>query len=148
MNTALLLTVAGLVVAAALALARTLPAQNVAMILGSLAAVEWALETIWAGPNSLWLGLLFWPATIVLARAGCRWFLRRWRQDWNYGIWLVLLVGAAAALVQFATAFSGFTRVAAAKLAVIRLASTAVCLLSLSPWFISKFPQQPHNHTQ
>lgn len=132
----LLLTL--LVVWPSLVLARTLPMQNVALIFSSLMAWEWALETVWIKSNSPWGALLFWPATIVLARLGCRWILRR-KRDWNYGTWLIVTASALTSLVQFAFA---------PKLAAIRFVSTALCLFILSPWFISKFPQQPQNHAQ
>jgi hypothetical protein len=143
---AILLTL--LVVWPSLVLARTLPLQNVALIFSSLIACEWALETVWIKSNLPWGGLLIWPATIVLVRVGCRWILRRWRQDWNYGLWLIFLVSAAVALAQFTFARVGSPRAFAARMAAVRFAATAVCLFFLSPWFISKFPQQPHNHAQ
>jgi hypothetical protein len=136
------MSVAGLL-AAALALARALPAQNVALILGSLIAWEMALEAFWPGPGSLWHGWVFWPAMVVLARVGCRWILRRWRQDWNYGVWLIVLAGAVAALAQFILALSDTAWIGVAKVSAIRFVSTAFCLFWLSPFFISKFPQQP-----
>jgi hypothetical protein len=141
-------TAAALLAAAVLTLARILPAQNIAMILGSLAAYEAALETVQAGPHSLWRGLLLWPATIVLARAGCRWILRSWRRDWNYGLLLIVMAGATAALVEFAVTPSGSRWAFAAKLAAIRFASTALCLFVLSPWFISKLPHEPRHHAR
>jgi len=140
------IAVAGLLVAAALVLARALPPQNVALILGSLIAGEMALETLWTGPASLWRGSLFWPAIIVLARVGGRWILRRRREDWNYGVWLIVLASAVAALVQFAIALSGATWSAALKLSVVRFGAAALCLFWLAPWFISKLPQQPQDH--
>jgi hypothetical protein len=51
-------------------------------------------------------------------------------------------------LAQFAIALAGSPWTFAFKYAAIRFASTAFCLLFLSPWFISKLPQQPHNHAQ
>ncbi|HEY3862353.1 MAG TPA: hypothetical protein VGO59_10730 [Verrucomicrobiae bacterium] len=138
MNT---LMAAGLMAWAAWVLTRALPAQNAAMILACLVLCEFALETIWHG--GAWFGadLILWPAQIVLTRAAWRWMLRRRRRDWNYGLWLIALSAASVALAQFA--WSG-----AARLAVLRFAATVVCLSLLSPWFISKFPQQPHNHAQ
>jgi ABC-type iron transport system FetAB permease component len=136
-----------------LALARTLPAQNVALILGLLVAGEFALEAIWNGKAALTDGLTFWPAMVVLARMGARRMLRRRRQDWNYGVWLILLSGAAVALVQFALSAMNANSNATLthsplKLSAIRFAATAVCLFVLAPWFISKLPQQPKNHAQ
>lgn len=129
----------GLVLLAALAQFRALPAQNVAMILASLAAFEAVLESVLNSHFALgWTGLLFWPATIVLARIGCRWILRRWKQDWNYGIWLVVIASVTVALVQFEMACIGLPWTVAIKLSSIRLIATAFCLVSLSPWFISK----------
>src|SRR5580692_6430751 len=101
------LTVAVLIAAAALVLARILPVQNVALILGCLIACEIVLEALWITADSLWRASLFWPAVIVLARTGGRWLLRRRREDWNYGVWLILLASAVAALLQFAVALSG-----------------------------------------
>ena len=140
------IAVAGLLLAAALGLARALPAQNVALILGSLIACEMALEAGWIRPYSLLPGLLFWPAVTILARMGGRWLLRRRRQDWNYGVWLIVLASAVAALVQFAIALAGAKWSVALKLSAVRFAAAALCLFWLSPWFISKLPQQPQDH--
>ena len=120
-------------------LARALPVQNIALIVGALMACEFALESIYNGGSLLGISLLFWPATIILARIGVRWILRRWRQDWNYGVWLILLAS---------TIVAGLQLVVAVKLSAIRFGVTAFCLFFLSPWFISKFPQQPQDHTQ
>jgi hypothetical protein len=147
MNIFVLIAAAGLL-AAALALARTLPAQNVATILGGLIVCEWTLETTWPSARLVWCGFLFWPGIIVLACVGCRWVLRRWKQDWNSGIWLIVMASATVTLVQTAIARASSTWLFAAKFAAIRFVATAVCLFFLSPWFISKFPQQPHNHAQ
>jgi hypothetical protein len=132
--------------AAALALARTLPAQNVALILVSLVACEIVLEAVSPGFSSRWQGWFFWPAILVLARAGGRWFLRLRRKDWNYGVWLILLSTAVASLVQFALALRGVSLAGALKLCAIRFGVSAFCLFWLSPWFISKLPQQPQDH--
>ena len=120
-------------------LSRALPTQNIALILGVLIGCELALEIILHGRGFLRVNLLFWPAAIILSRVGMRWILRRWRKDWNYGVWLILLASATVAIVQF---------VFAPKLWATRFAATGVCLLFLSPWFISKFPQQPQDHAQ
>jgi hypothetical protein len=142
MNILVSILVAGLLLAAALVLARALPAQNVALILGCLIAWEMALEWAWPGLGSHWDGWLFWPAMSVLARTGGRWFLRRRRQDWNYGVWLLVLAGAVAALAQWGLALRGATWIAACRLSAIRFASTVFCLFWLSPWFVSKHPRQ------
>src|SRR5580704_13857364 len=138
------MSAAVLLVAAAWVLARELPAQNIALIVGCLVASEIALHTFWGGSGLLWrdvLDVLFWPAMVLWARIGCRWFLRRWRQNWNYGVSLIVLAGAAAALVQFAVVLSAAEWNVALKLSVIRFAAAAFCLFWLSPWFISKLPQ-------
>jgi hypothetical protein len=127
-------------------LARALPTQNVAMILGSLIACEMALEAVWKAPDSLWRGWLFWPAMLVLARVGARWILRRRRRDWNYGVWLIVIASVVAAAVQFAMALSGSKWSVALKLSAVRFVASAFCLFWLSPWFISKLPQQPEDH--
>jgi hypothetical protein len=137
-----------LVTAAALVLARGLPTQNVALILGSLIAFEVMLEGAWAGLDSAWRGWFFWPAFIVLARAGVRWVLRRWRRDWNYGVWLIVLASAVVALAQWTVAllFSDAKWPVAFKLSAVRFGASAFCLFWLAPWFISKLPQQPQDH--
>jgi hypothetical protein len=140
------LIVAGLFVAAALVLARALPVQNVALILCSLIACEVVLATVWKASDSLWRGWLFWPAFLVLARAGGRWILRRRHADWNYGVWLVVLASAVTALAQFAISLSGAKWSVALKLSAVRFGAAAFCLFWLSPWFISKFPKQPQDH--
>jgi hypothetical protein len=132
-----------LLVFSALVLSRALPAQNVALILGLLAACELALETVWNGTLSFGGGLAFWPAMVVLARMGARRMLRRRRQDWNYGVWLIFLASAAVALVQLAVLAMNAPGDAPLKFSVIRFAATAFCLFILSPWFILKLPQQP-----
>jgi hypothetical protein len=140
--------VAFLFVLAALALARSLPAQNIVFALGSLAVWELGLECAWSAPNSHWRGWLFWPAMIVLARVAVRWTLRRPRRDWNYGLWLIALAAVATGLAQFVLAPPGFAWGAAARLACIRFASSAFCLFWLSPFLISKFAEQPQERAQ
>ncbi len=137
------LTVVGLFAAAALVLARALPAQNVVLILCTLIACEIALEAIWKDFDSVWRASLFWPAMIALARMGARWILRRHRRDWNYGARLIVMASAVAALVQFAISLSGAKWSVALKLSAVRFGAAAFCLFWLSPWFISKLPQQP-----
>jgi hypothetical protein len=148
MNILVAMGAAALFVAAARVLARALPAQNVALIVGSLIASELVLQAIWSGPGLLRRDLLSWPAVVLWARVGIRWFLRRRRQDWNYGVWLIVLASAAAALVQFAIALSGAKWNVAVKLSALRFAAGALCLFWLSPWFISKLPQQPQERAQ
>jgi hypothetical protein len=144
MTIAALIAVLLLFVAAALELRRSLPAQNIAMILVVLMAGEAAAEAVWTGRAPSWRACLFWPAAIVLARAAGRWGLRRRRT--NYGLRLVFVGGAAAALAQLALALPGASWAAALKLAAARFGLTAVCLFWLAPWFISKFPRQPKDH--
>jgi hypothetical protein len=133
---------------AVLVLARSLPAQNIAFILGCLIAWEIALQTVWGELASLRPGWLFWPMLVVWARIVVRWILRLRRKNWNYGFLLILLAGAGTAALQFACAAVSATRSVALEVAAIRLGSTVVCLLFLTPWFISKLPQQPHHHAQ
>jgi hypothetical protein len=140
------LIVASLFTAAALVLARALPVQNVALIFCSLIVCEVLLAAVWKASDALWRGWFFWPAFLVLARTAWRWILRRWRAEWNYGVWLIVLASAAAALLQFAIALSGAKWSVALKLSGVRFAAAAFCLFWLSPWFISKLPQQPQDH--
>jgi hypothetical protein len=79
---------------------------------------------------------------------GSRWILRRRRQDWNYGVWLLVLASAAAAMAQFAMALAGATCAVAFKASAIRFASTFVCLFWLAPWFVSKFAQKPEEQAK
>jgi hypothetical protein len=132
-----------LLATAAALLARALPAQNVALIMVVLLAWEMALQAFCFGGEHLWRGWLFWPAMVIWARVVCRWMLRRRRQDWNYGVWLVLFASATTALAQWGLVFYGAAWTVALKFSAMRFASTAVCLFFLSPWFISKLPQQP-----
>jgi hypothetical protein len=148
MNVLVAMSAAALLVAAAWVLARALPAQNVVLIAGGLIASELVLQAIWPIHGLLWGDLLFWPAVVLWARIGSRWFLRRRRQNWNYGFWLIVLASAAAALVQFTIALSGIKWNVAVKLSAIRFAAAAFCLFWLSPWFISKLPQQPQERAQ
>jgi hypothetical protein len=140
------LIIAGLFAAAALLLTRTLPPQNVALILGGLIACEILLEALWIASDALWRGWLFWPSFLVLTRMGWRWILRRWNANWHYGICLIVLASATAALLQFAIALPAAEWSVAPKLSAVRFAAAAVCLFWLSPWFISKLPQQPQDH--
>jgi len=142
------MSAAVLLVTATRLLVRALPAQNIALIVGGLIASEIVLHAFWAGHELLWRDLFFWPAVILWARVGVRWFLRRRRRDWNYGIWLIILASASVALLQFAIAFSGANLSVALKLSAIRFAAAAFCLFWLSPWFISKLPQQPQERAQ
>jgi hypothetical protein len=148
MNTVSFIAGALLLALAALTLARTLPAQNIAFIVAILIASELALETIWNRSFAWTSAWCFWPAIIILARVWGRWILRCLRKDWNYGIWLIFLVGIVTALLQFATTWAGANWSLAIKLCALRFAATAFCLFWLSPWFISKFPQQPQERAQ
>jgi hypothetical protein len=127
-------------------LGRALPAQNIAFIACSLVAAEFVLQVIW-GKSGLGQ-LLFWPAIIIWARIVSRWFLRRNRQNWNYGIWLIVLASAGVALLQFTFAFLAAGWNAAVNQSSVRFVEAGVCLFWLSPWFISKLPQQPHERAQ
>jgi hypothetical protein len=51
-----------------------------------------------------------------------------------------------AALVEFALTLRGVNLSVALKLSAIRFGASAFCLFWLSPWFISKLPQQPQDH--
>ena len=133
---------------AARVLARVLPAQNVALIIGCLIASELALHVLWTDAGLHLANLFFWPAAVIWARIGSRWFLRRGRRDWNYGLWLIVLASAVVALMQFAVTIPGASLTSAARLSAIRFAVTAFCLFWLSPWFISKLPQQPQQRAQ
>jgi hypothetical protein len=135
-----------LLVAAAQILSRSLPAQNIALIVGSLVAAEFVFSTIGFGSGALWRNLLFWPAVILWTRIVTRWFLRRWRKDWNYGIWLIILASAGVALAQLALTFFALGWSTAIKQSSARFAEAGLCLFCLSPWFISKLPQEPHKH--
>jgi hypothetical protein len=137
-----------LLVAAARALARTLPPQNVIVIVVGLVACELVVQAIRSGPGLQWRDLLLWPAMAIWARVGSRWFLRRWRQDWNYGVWLIVLTSAVVAMAQFAIALLIADWSVAVKRSAIRFAEAAFCLFWLSPWFISKLPQQPQERAQ
>jgi hypothetical protein len=137
-----------LLVAAARVLARTLPPQNVTMIVGSLVLWELVLQAIRSGPGLQWRDLLFWPAIVIWARVGVRWFLRQRRQDWNYGVWLIVLASAVVAVAQFAIALLIADQSVAVNRSAIRFAETAFCLFWLTPWFISKLSQQPQERAQ
>jgi hypothetical protein len=139
------MAIATMILTAGIMLSRTLPTQNVALILVSLVACEFLVEAVVPGFSSSWRGFFFWPAILVLARAGGRWFLRLRRKNWNYGVWLIVLASAVAALAQFCIAFPGANWSAALKLSAIRFGVSAFCLFWLSPWFISKLPQQPQD---
>jgi uncharacterized membrane protein YfcA len=132
-----------LLLLAAQTLTRSLPTQNVILIIGSLIAAEFLLQILWVYPDAHWSALLFWPTMILWARIGTRWFLRRSRRDWNYGVCLIILASAAVALLNFAVALSRVTWSVAAQQSGVRFAEAAFCLFLLSPWFISKLPQQP-----
>src|SRR5580698_1706988 len=114
---------AALLASAAWKLSRTLPLQNIAMIVGCLMAVEGALHL--ALPGLGWIAVLFWPAAILWARIFFRWLLRLGRQNWNYGIWLIVLASAATGLLQWAVELLNGNGNATMQLAVIRVAEAA-----------------------
>jgi len=80
-------------------LARALPAQNVAFIVLFLILVELAVE-YWQGPRICWLARRFWPAAILWLRFGTQFILKSWRQNRNYGIFLLALPGIVTGAVQ------------------------------------------------
>jgi hypothetical protein len=110
-------------------LARALPAQNVAFIVLFLILVELAVE-YWQGAQDLLVGAAFWPAAILWLRFGTQFILKSWRQNRNYGIFLLALPGIVTGAVQLA--FSP------ALLMVGRFVLTAGCLAFLMPWFLPK----------
>jgi hypothetical protein len=115
--------------AAAMALIRFLPAQNVAFIILFLVAVEVALE-YWNEAGNLQEGAFFWPGAIVLLRVAGQKLLKPWRQNRHYGLFLIGLVSVFTAVLQLL--FDS------AQTAAARLFVTAVCLLFLTPWFLQK----------
>ena len=128
---------------AARTLARSLPKQNIAFILACLIAAEVALESLRAASGWPSRAVLFWPGLVIWARIGVRWMFLRWRQAWNYGVWLIILAAAVVALAQAIVALPGAGWAATSKICAMRWGASAFCLFWLSPWFISKLPQQP-----
>jgi hypothetical protein len=148
MSVLLLVTALGLLVGAIKVLLRSIPAQNIFVIVGSLIFVEMLLQSELTWFGAFWTAAVFWPALIIWARIVTRWFLRRRRQDWNYGIWLIFLASALVALMQFALTLITEDASAALKATAFRFVMAAGCLLLLTPWLISKLPQQPHQQAQ
>lgn len=115
--------------AAALVLLRVLPAQNVAFIILCLAAVEAALE-FWNHARNLPEGAMFWTGAIILLRTAGQILLKPWRQDRNYGLYLIGLASGGATGLQWL--------LDPAQSAAGRFLLTAICLTVLTPWFLQK----------
>jgi hypothetical protein len=115
--------------AAAAALGRVLPTQNVAFIFGLLGAVEAAYEFSRGGENLL-AGAIFWPGAIIFSRMAAQMLLKPWRRNRNYG-WLLL--GLASCLPAVVSLILDSPMQAA-----VRFCMTAACLFALAPWFIQK----------
>jgi hypothetical protein len=128
-NEILFIASAACLLAAMVALARSLPAQNVAFIVACLAAVEACVE-YWTHAADLKSGVLFWPGAILLFRAAGQVPLKPLRQNKNYGLFLLCLASGAAAALQILFA--------PPIMAAGRFCLTAVCLLLLTPWFLQK----------
>jgi hypothetical protein len=129
MNALLFVASLTCVAAASIALARSLPAQNVAFIILVLAAVEFALVR-WQGKGTALSASLFWPAVIIFSRIAGQIVLRPCRRARNYGI--ILIGGASTAAALVALALDSPQR------AINRFCLTAVCLVFLTPWFLQK----------
>jgi hypothetical protein len=154
-------------------LRRTLPVQNLVMILISLLAGEVLIELFMvklARTNvtcPMWCFLagagLLWTAVVLSARRLGQFILRPWRGARYYGIWLLGVSAVLTGMFQFGwprfnnnPLFVGMPR--ATLLAVIRGLTTVIFLVCLSPWFIRKRPiprpplsklaQQPENQAQ
>jgi hypothetical protein len=123
-------SLACLVVAVAL-LMRQLPAQNIAFIVASLAALELALE-YWTKSRNIFAGAILWPGVIILSRFAGQGILKSWRRAPNYGLILLGLTSGEAALAQLLFVPATATMVAE------RFFATTACLLLLTPWFLQK----------
>jgi hypothetical protein len=116
-------------VIAALLLGRLLPAQNVLFIIITLSVVEVAIDYGFK-TGSVLERAMFWPGIIVLSRIAGKTLLKPWRQNPNYGLYLLGVASVETAFVQLL--FGGWISVLA------RLLLTAGCLLVLTPWFLQK----------
>ncbi len=107
------------------------------MIFAVLVAGEATMEAYYNNRHFQLAPLLYWPGVSVGLRMSARWLLRQFGLR-NYGIWLILIVTVLATLLQWSIE---------AREIVGRALWTPTILAVLAPWFISKLPYQPHNHT-
>jgi hypothetical protein len=158
-----------------LRLARSLPGQNIALIVAGLLAGEGLLELFLAGysrvevTGPMWSYLtgaaLLWLAVVLSVRRLSQFILRPWRRRRPYGIWLIGMSAVFTASFQFGWPCLNLDPDVdpippgrAAIMAAIRGLATVVLLTGLAPWFIRKRPvsragrselaQQPENEAQ
>jgi hypothetical protein len=129
LNSAYFIASLACLIVATVALARVLPAQNVAFIVMFLACVEVAFE-YWHDSENLLNGTMFWPGAIILLRMGVQRLLKPYRQSRNFGWFVIGLTSIPPAVPPLVL---GETTIAMGRLCV-----TAVCLFFLTPWFIQK----------
>lgn len=139
-----------------LELARSLPAQNIILIMVVLLAAEGALgyylidlsRADVTGPiwNYIEGSALLWMAVVLAARRLAQTILRPWREEKVYGFWLLGMSGIGAALFQFGwpgldpDQMDRIDMGVAAELAGIRFVTTVILLACLMPWFLRKSP--------
>jgi hypothetical protein len=160
-----------------LELARTLPGQNILLILLVLAAGEAGFEYYSARhftrvdlPIPFWWYMtgatLLWTTVVLGSRRLAQLILRPWRRERVYGLWLLFVSSVVTALIQFGWPCLNAERSdseaidfgKAAALAGYRAGATLILLACLFPWFIRKRPesqepdselaQQPENKAQ
>jgi hypothetical protein len=158
-----------------LALARSLPVQNIVLIVAGIFAAEGVLEYFLAsyarvevdGPMWCYLGgaALLWLAVVLSVRRLAQFILRPWRRERAYGYWLLGMSAVFTAAFQFGWPCLNVDPEADPippdKIAImtgIRALATLILLTCLMPWFIrkraatmtgpSKLAQEPEKEAQ
>ena len=156
-------------------LTRSLPIQNLILIVACVLVAEAALEHFLAnyalvelsGPRWWYLtgAALLWLAVVLSVRRLAQFILRPWRRERAYGFWLIGMSAVFTAAFQFGWPCLNVDPDAEALppgkaliITGIRALATAVLLTCLMPWFIRKRPvsrskpselaQQPQKEAQ
>jgi hypothetical protein len=151
------LAAGALAIVMVLQLRRSLPVQNIVMIVVSLLAAEAGLEYFLSNyarvelSGPLWCYLagaaLLWTAVILSFRRVSQFILRPWRRGKYYGIWLIGMSAVFVAAFQFGWPCVNIAPDAdpldpgkAAIMAGIRGLVTAGLFVVLMPFFLRKRP--------
>lgn len=152
-------------------LARSLPAQNIVLIVVSLLAVEGLIDWLlvrygWTELESpAWTffagAALLWTAVILGCRKLAQFILEPWRREKYFGVWVLAISGIFVGASQFGWPCFNPEPIdvgRAAILALIRGVTAMAFLACLTPWLIRKRPtsrkkrselaQQPENKAQ
>jgi hypothetical protein len=148
-----------------LELARSLPLQNLVIIVVALMVGEGVLEHFLAnyarvevtGPMWCYLAgaALLWMAVVLSVRRLAQFILRPWRREKVYGIWLIGMSAVFTAAFQYGWPCLNvdpeeepIPQDKVAIMLAIRALATVVLLTCLVPWFIRKRPVSPAKPSQ